>query len=106
MWETFVMRSALLSALALGALLGLGAADTGVLAQIQPIGPNQSIQPAQPLGDWRTKQGRTPDASDTAECRSQARRGAGQGAGDTDSRYEHEARLYDQCMKGKGFGRE
>ncbi len=97
------MRVALFSALALSALLIVTAGAGEVLAQVQPIGPNQSIQPNQPLGEWRSPDGRTPDSTASADCRSQARTARASASSDAESRYEREARLYDQCMKGKGF---
>ncbi len=111
------MRLATLAASLVGASLLVSAA---AWAQLQPTQPMQPIQPNQPLGQWQGQEGHAPDMAESTQCRDEARRQAVQmyprqpppgrpgGAntyGEEDRRYEHEARLYDQCMKSKGYTR-
>ena len=112
------MRLATFAAALVAVSLVVGAPP--LWAQLQPTQPMQPIQPNQPLGQWQGQQGRAPDIAESTECRSEARRQAVQmyprqpppgrpgGAntyGEEERRYEHEARLYDQCMRRKGYSR-
>src|SRR5690242_2853064 len=97
------MTRSLRLALALAVCIG----GEHALAQIQPNQPLQSIQPSGPMGDWRAPDGRSADTRDSAECRGRAGQGAHayKPADDPGQRYEQEARLYDRCMRAKGFTR-
>jgi|SRR5579883_165990 hypothetical protein len=106
------LRLVALCMLAVAAALLVDAASQRVSAQIQPTERAQPMQATQPLGAWHGANGRAPDANVSSECRDQARRvnmqmpsGRSSQAVDEDQRYEHEARLYDQCMRSKGLTR-
>lgn len=67
------MRIAIFHNALIGVSLVLMAAHWHAFAQIQPTQPYGATQPIQPLGQWRTQDGRTPDLSESTKCRGEAR---------------------------------